>query len=136
MRAEIWFPGAWPSLNDLKDAAGYGGGKAGNGWNKLKQKWQEGARWQIRAMRPKVPAFTAPVKIHYLHVRPNRRGDGSNYAAAAMKIIEDALVAEGVIPNDTFAWVAGFSHEFRFVGAPGVRVTIELAALAGTDQVA
>ena len=126
---EVWLPGNWPSLNAMKEGAQRGGAKGGNQWNKIKQSYQGPALLLMRIEKRKKPVrFTVPVRIKYTHYRSNRRGDPSNYASAAQKIIEDALVEAGIIPNDTFRWIAGFEHEFYFVNKePGVEVSVKEA---------
>lgn len=78
----------------------------------------------IRAARLK-PART-PVKLHYTFYEPNRRRDKDNIAATAHKFIQDALVQCGVLPNDSWADIEGFSDSF-FIDKnnPRIEVTIE-----------
>lgn len=112
----FWLPGRWPSLNAVYDSGI---------WKKvsIKKAWRESTRLLIRVsrLRPLGRVF-----IHYEHVRPDWRGDPDNYAAAAAKIVTDALVEEGVLAGDTFRTVMGFSHTFRVDrDKPGVKVTLE-----------
>jgi hypothetical protein len=115
-KQSVWLPGRWPSLNAVFDAGL---------WQKVKIKkaWQESTRLLIRVarLRPLGRAF-----LTYEHHRPDWRGDPGNYAAAAQKVVEDALVEEGVLAGDTFRTVVGFTHTFMVDKAkPGIRVTLE-----------
>jgi hypothetical protein len=112
----IWLPGKWPSLNSLlftkvRDKI------------RVKAAWQDSTRLLIRVsrLRPLGRVF-----LHYEHHRPDWRGDPDNFAAAAAKVVTDALVEEGVLAGDTFRTVMGFSHTFMVDKAkPGIRVTLE-----------
>ncbi|HET9828999.1 MAG TPA: hypothetical protein VFQ11_10875, partial [Nocardioidaceae bacterium] len=60
------------------------------------------ARWAIRAARL-TPMLGANVVLHWrMPDRRRRDGDG---AAPTLKVVLDALVAEGVIPDDSFVHV-------------------------------
>lgn len=62
--------------------------------------------------------------LDYHHFRKDRRCDKSNLAAAAMKIIEDALVQIHVIADDRWSFVTGFAHSFAIEPKEGLRVRI------------
>lgn len=63
--------------------------------------------------------------IRYHWIEPNKRRDPSNIAFAK-KFIEDALVDIGIIQNDGWRHVAGFSDSFSVdKDNPRVEVTIE-----------
>ncbi len=59
----------------------------------------------------------------------DRRKDKDNIAAG-MKFILDGLVAAKVIPNDTWEYVKGFSHEFA-VDKDDPRIEIEVEEAKG-----
>jgi crossover junction endodeoxyribonuclease RusA len=66
-------------------------------------------RWTVKAQR--IPAFPADplvvpriaVELHYFPARRGRR-DPVNISLT-LKALEDAIVLEGVVPDDTPAWV-------------------------------
>jgi hypothetical protein len=127
----VWLPGQWPSLNEMKDGAQRGGARGGNKWNQIKRAFGDPAQLLIRSEKRRIgigsvrPMIRGPAFIDYTHRRATRRGDPDNYASAAMKIVSDVLVREGIIENDTFAYVHGFSHRFEFsASAPGLLVEV------------
>lgn len=75
-----------------------------NHWVKAKAvaEWREAARWSIRAAR--IPACgRILVTLHYIPAQ-NRKRDPNNLIAA-LKPVEDALVDEGVVPDDTLEFM-------------------------------
>lgn len=53
-----------------------------------------------------------PVEIHYLWIEPDRRRDRDNIAFAK-KFVQDALVSSGVLKDDGWKYVVGFSDRFE-----------------------
>lgn len=53
-----------------------------------------------------------PVEMHYLWVVPDRRTDRDN-VAFAKKFVQDALVNAGVLKDDGWKYVVGFSDRFE-----------------------
>lgn len=93
----------------------------------MKKSVQETIGWliksQVRGLKIK-----GQVHIHYYWVEPNKRRDPSNIAFAK-KFIEDALVDIGIIENDGWKHIAGFSDSFSVdKDNPRVEVTIEEVA--------
>lgn len=56
--------------------------------------------------------FARPVRIAYTWVEPNRRRDLDNVAGFGHKVIQDALVAAGVLKDDGWDEVVAFSDVF------------------------
>lgn len=77
-------------------------------------------RKQLRGVK-----FTEPVFIKYAWHEPNRKRDLDNIAAFGMKCIQDALVKCGVIENDGWSNIAGFSHDF-FIDESNPRIEVVL----------
>lgn len=68
----------------------------------LKKAAKNEARWAIRAARPR-PRIGANVTLHWRMPDARRRdGDG---AAPTLKVVLDALVAEDIIPDDSWVHV-------------------------------
>lgn len=122
----LWVPGVFPNLNELIDARTQLGARAPgtfkrhSDYSDLKRDWAHRVVLCARSQRIKpVPAayFT------YLLYEPNKRRNPSNVAAAVVKIIEDALQAAGIIANDGWREVLGFSSYWELdKGDPGVAV--------------
>lgn len=54
-----------------------------------------------------------PVFMEYLWVEPNKRRDKDNISSFGRKVIQDALVDTGVLKDDGWKHVAGFSDRFE-----------------------
>ena len=67
-----------------------------------------------------------PVVLHYMFVEPNTKRDHDNVASFAMKVIQDALVRCGVLENDGWKNIHGFTCDFAVdKKKPRIEVTIE-----------
>ena len=53
-----------------------------------------------------------PVFMEYLLIEPNRRRDKDNISSFGRKVIQDALVQCGVLKDDGWKYVVGFSDKF------------------------
>lgn len=110
--------GKLPGLNEYIEAERrnkYAGAK-------MRKQAEERIMWaakaQLRGMR-----FEGPVIMHYRWVEPNRRRDKDNIAFAK-KFVQDALVRVGVLKNDGWDYVAGFTDDFA-VDKKRPRVEVE-----------
>lgn len=114
----LWIPGKLPSLNQLifTDVRSR---------IKVQKAWVDPIA--LIAKAAKLKTISAKVFIHYTHVRVEFRGDPSNWAAGAAKVIEDGLVQAGILPDDSFKYVAGFDHVFILdkTTKPGVKIILE-----------
>lgn len=54
-----------------------------------------------------------PVIMEYLWVEPNKRRDKDNVSSFGRKVIQDALVQCGVLKDDGWKYVVGFSDRFE-----------------------
>jgi len=67
------------------------------------------AVWQcMRGIRIDKPVF-----MEYTWVEKNRRRDLDNISSFGRKVIQDALVAAGVLKDDGWKYVVGFSDRFQ-----------------------
>lgn len=95
--------------------------------NEMKQSVQRDVQAYIRRDLKGV-VIENPITITYCFYEPNRRRDKDNIAAFAMKVIQDALVAEGVIKND--GWKEIYSFECYFdVDKVNPRIEVRLEEL-------
>lgn len=100
---------------------------------KLKRDYMMIASNAIRRQLPRIK-IEKPVKIHYRYYEASKRRDPSNVASCAVKIIEDSLQQCGVISNDGWANIAGYSQDF-FIDRenPRIEVTITEIGNGGED---
>lgn len=118
MTQTLWLPVVLPGFNQLHAATV---GKKIR--TKRKALDDVGVFINAAKLRPVARAF-----IRYEWRAPDKRRDPSNIAAGGRKVIEDALQAAGILSNDGWAAIAGFSDTFTVDRArPGVLVTIEAA---------
>lgn len=94
----------------------------------MKRADQDAVLWAIRAARL-IPC-SGRVRIRYrFYEAPKRKGarlrDKSNISGFAVKVIEDALVEAGVIPDDGWDVVAGYSCDFCRTADPRIVVEVE-----------
>lgn len=54
-----------------------------------------------------------PVFMEYTWIEPSRRRDKDNISSFGRKVIQDALVDTGVLKNDGWKYVVGFSDKFE-----------------------
>lgn len=54
-----------------------------------------------------------PVFMEYTWYEPNRRRDMDNISSFGRKVIQDALVDAGVLKDDGWKYIAGFSDRFE-----------------------
>lgn len=119
MRAKLVIPLTFPGLNDYINAERTHRQKAA----KMKKQYQDAVMLCIRSQR--LPTFDGPVYMYYTWVEKDRRRDKDNVAAFGRKVIQDALVKAGVLENDGWANIVGFSDTFE-VDKKRPRVEVEI----------
>ncbi len=67
-----------------------------------------GIRQCMRGVRIEKPVF-----MEYTWVEPNKRRDKDNISSFGRKVIQDALVSAGVLKDDGWKYVVGFSDRFE-----------------------
>ena len=124
MIQRMTIPGRLPGLNEYTRAC-RAHPMAGA---KMKREAQDAVLWCARAARLRPHGGTVRVRYQFFEA-PARKGarlrDKSNIASFAVKVIEDALVEAGLIPDDGWDEVAGYSCEFARTSDPRIVVTIE-----------
>lgn len=103
----LTIPGRLVGLNDYIDAERQSKQYAA----RLKRDTQDLIGWYIKRDLRGVH-FTRPVVIAYTWIEKDCRRDKDNIAFAH-KFIQDALVQFGVLKNDGWAEIAGFSDDFQ-----------------------
>lgn len=117
---KLVIPGQLPGLNDYIGALD----KSRHAGAALKKSAQRTVEWcaksQLRKFRP-----TGPVVMKYTWYEPNKRRDKDNISSFGRKIIQDGLVKAGVLENDGWKHIEGFSDRFR-VDEKRPRVEVEI----------
>jgi len=96
MRIEI--PGKPPTINQIYAGAHWAERK------KIKDAW----RWRVKAAlteNPQKPVEHYPVTVEVIVQFTGRRYDWENCAFAA-KLVQDALIAEGILENDSPPYIS------------------------------
>lgn len=115
----IVIPGRFPGMNDFIDA-NRRKRKSWSGGNEMKQRDQRRIIHYLPHVR-----ITKPVYIRYVFYEENRRRDKDNISSYFHKIFQDACVKAGVLRNDGWKEIVGFSDDF-YVDAKNPRIEISL----------
>ena len=89
--------------------------------NKLKQDSQANVMHYI----PKWKQYDVPVVMEYRFYEPDQRRDLDNVSSFGIKVIQDALVKKGVLANDGWNHIKGFSVQF-FVDKKNPRIEVDI----------
>ena len=112
-----------PNLNELINAKAeiFHAGKRFSRYSQVKKNWMRTIGMFIRQQRlqPMDRVF-----LRFTWHEQNKKRDPDNIAAGGKKLILDALVEMGVLQNDGWAQVAGWTDSFDVREQPGV--TVEL----------
>ena len=120
MQQTIYIPFTLPGLNEIIAAAKSGHGR-GNAYSRIKKKVMVNICWVIK--RSKLQPVTA-CNLSFLWIEKDRRRDPDNICTGK-KIILDSLVEMGILQNDGWKQVKGFSDTWDVdAKAPGVMVTL------------
>lgn len=108
MEHVLTIPGTLNNLNDYIDV------ERTNRYKAAKMK-RENMDWVTVAIRRCMNdvVIEAPVFMEYTWVEPNRRRDLDNVSSFGRKVIQDALVEFGVLENDGWKNIVGFSDKFE-----------------------
>lgn len=104
----LTIPGTLPNLND------YIAAERTNRHKGAKMKADSGnivvvaIRQCLRGVRIDNPVF-----MEYTWIEPSRRRDKDNISSFGRKVIQDALVSTGVLKDDGWKHVVGFSDRFE-----------------------
>lgn len=112
--------GRLDGLNDYTSAnrqSPYEGGK-------MKKQNEDTCIWAIRQQLRGVH-IEKPVKLEFAWYEPNRRRDHDNVSSFGRKVIQDALVKTGVLRDDGWDYVTGFTDAFYLDRKnPRIEITI------------
>lgn len=91
---------------------------------KMKKDDQTQVEWFIRSQLRGV-RFKTPVRMDYTWFEKNKKRDLDNVSSYGRKVIQDALVHCGVITDDSWKQVTGFSDRF-YVDRLEPRIEVEI----------
>lgn len=114
-------PGPLPGLNEYIEAERAHRQKGASMKRQVQRAVELCAKKQLRGFRP-----AGPVRMKYTWYERNRRRDKDNVSSFGRKVIQDALARAGVLENDGWAQIEGFSDAFR-VDAKRPRVEVEIS---------
>lgn len=104
---KLVIPGSLPGLNEYI-AAERAHRQKGAKLKREAQQIVEGCvKKQLRGFHP-----AGPVQMRYTWYERNRRRDKDNVSSFGRKVIQDGLVKAGVLDNDGWAHIEGFSDVF------------------------
>lgn len=111
--------GAFPGLNQFIDANRISRGSWNKG-NAMKQRDQH----LIASQLPRWHT-DKPVWISYTFYCPDRKKDPDNVSGYFHKVFQDALVQRGIIRDDSWRYIRGFTDDF-YVDKAKPRVEVEI----------
>lgn len=104
---KVIIDGRFPSMNEFIEANRTHKQKG----NKMKQESQNKISLQLMQQHKKLH-INNPVRLHYEFYEPNKKRDLDNISGFFHKVFQDALVHCGIIHNDSWHYIVGFSDEF------------------------
>ena len=92
--------------------------------NKTKRRNQDICSWEIKKQLRGV-RIDGKVKLHFKWFEKNKKRDLDNISSFGRKVIQDALVECGVIKDDGWDYVKGFTDEFH-IDKKNPRIEVEI----------
>lgn len=120
MKYRVIVDGRLPSLNEYIDASRRNRYAAATMKRECMERVLLACSQTLRGVR-----ITPPVYMRYLWIEPNKKRDKDNVCAYGRKIIQDALVVGGYLPNDGWRDIVGFEDAF-LDDAKNPRVIVEI----------
>ena len=114
MDYDLVIKGTMPNLNDYLHGERIAIRKNGKFTTKGNVMKQEHQRKVVSAVRSQLMGIHIenPVMIYYKFYEENRKRDLDNISAFAHKVIQDGLVKGGLLENDGWKNIVGFSDDF------------------------
>lgn len=91
---------------------------------KMKERDQDFVSWHIRQELKRI-TVKIPVRMVYRWYEKDRRRDLDNVSSYGRKVIQDALVETGILQNDGWKQITGFTDDF-YVDKKYPRIEVEL----------
>ena len=117
---KLIIPGRLPALNDFINAERTNRYKAAH----MKREDMDKVLWAAKVSLRGWKA-SGRVRMYYTWYEPNQRRDMDNVSSYGRKVIQDALVEGGYLPNDGWKNISGFSDDFA-VDKLNPRIEVEI----------
>ena len=128
----LFIPGPLLSMNDIISLKATKFGRGMDAYAKTKRHW--GGLISMLARHARLGAI-GPSYFTYLFRERDRRRDPSNFVAGGVKIIEDGLQEAGLLDNDGWNHVLGFTaHWVVDAEQPGCTVFVHAERLLTKDE--
>lgn len=108
MEYKVTIPGRFRSMNEFIDANRIHKQKGNN----MKKGDQNTICFYLMQQHRKLH-IDKPVKLIYTFYEPNKKRDLDNISGYFHKVFQDALVHCGIIHNDSWQYITGFSDDFK-----------------------
>ena len=127
-RYTVTIPGRFPSMNEFIEANRTHKQKG----NKMKKDDQNTICLYLMQQHRKLH-LDKPVKLFYSFYEPNKKRDLDNISGYFHKVFQDALVHCGIIHNDSWHYITGFSDEF-YVDNKNPRIEVIIQEVGEDDE--
>lgn len=107
MEYKVEIEGKFPSMNEFIQANRTHVQKG----NKMKKDSQGIIAWHVKNQLKNLH-IDKPVSLHYTFYEPNKKRDLDNISGYFHKVFQDALVMCGVLHNDSWYYITGYSDSF------------------------
>lgn len=119
-KIKLIIPGRLPGLNDYTKACRTSPQVGARMKKKAEGKVKDCILRQLAGVRA-----STPVRINFLWVEKDSRRDPDNVSAFGRKVILDALVTSGILPDDSGKYIKGFDDQFG-VDKNNPRIEVEI----------
>ena len=121
-RIELYIPEKFAGMNEYI-TANRTNPHAGNN---MKHKYQDIIKAYLLEYkcRERVKGILTPIYISYTFYEKNRRRDLDNISGFFHKVFQDALVETGILKDDGWDYIRGFSDSFKVSDRYGVQILI------------
>lgn len=82
-----------------------------NKGSRMKKEGEQTAMWAIRHELGRLH-IEKPIRMHYSFYEPNKKRDLDNISSFAHKVIQDSLVKLGILKNDGWNEIVGYTDQF------------------------
>lgn len=92
--------------------------------NRIRRENQDICVWEIKSQLKRIH-IDKPVILHFAWYERNRKRDHDNVSSFGRKVIQDALVECGILKDDGWDYIVGFTDEF-YIDNRNPRIEVEI----------